>query len=167
MRRQGENMKREEGFSLIELMVAMAVTLIIVAATLGLFVSALRTNESSQQLSNMNGNLRSAVNLISRDLLQAGQGIPTGGVTLPAGAGCTAVNRPVPVGTATFGYGCANAATNPNLPAFMPGNALGPAVPDTPPGSPGANLGSPSLTSGPSPGPESDVVAMMYQDNTL
>src|SRR5208283_3598710 len=124
------NMKREAGFSLIELLVAMAVTLIIVAATLGLFESALRTNQSSQQLSNMNGNLRSAMNLITRDLLQAGQGIPTGGVTLPAGAGCIAVNRPVPVGTSTFSYGCLNAATNPNLPAVIPGNAMGPAVPD-------------------------------------
>jgi len=82
-------MRREQGFSLIELMVAMAVTLIIVAATLGLFQTALRTNESSTELSNMNGNLRSAMNLISRDLLQAGQGIPTGGVAIPAGGGCT------------------------------------------------------------------------------
>jgi len=161
-------MKREAGFSLIELLVAMAVTLIIVAATLGLFETALRTNQSSQQLSNMNGNLRSAMNLITRDLLQAGQGIPTGGVTLPAGAGCKAVNRPVPVGTATFSYGCPNAATNPNLPAVIPGNALGPTVPDIPPpGQGAANLGSPNLTWVPSPGPESDIVSMMYQDNTL
>jgi hypothetical protein len=144
------------------------VTLVVVAATLGLFESALRTNQSSQQLSNMNGNLRSAMNLITRDLLQAGQGIPTGGLTLPAGAGCVAVNRPYPVGTATFPYGCLDAATNPNLPAVIPGNALGPEVPDIPPpGQAQANLGSPNLTWVPSPGPESDIVSMLYQDNTL
>ena len=155
-------MKREAGFSLIELLVAMTVTLIVVAATLGLFQSALRTNESSQQLSNMNGNLRSAMNLMTRDLLQAGQGIPTGGVPLPVGAGCANVNRPVPVGTSTFAYGCPNSASNPNLPAVIPGNATGPIVP----GSAG-NLGSPNLTWVPSPGPNSDIVTMLYQDNTL
>ncbi|HMD32484.1 MAG TPA: prepilin-type N-terminal cleavage/methylation domain-containing protein [Candidatus Acidoferrales bacterium] len=160
-------MKRETGFSLIELLVAMAVTLVIVAATLGLFTSALRTNESSQQLSNMNGNLRSAMNLMTRDLLQAGQGIPTGGVLLPTGSGCKFVNRPVPVGTSTFVYGCTNSGTNPNLPAVVPGNAIGPIVPDTPPGPNGANLGSPNLSWVPSPGPSSDLVTMMFSDNTL
>lgn len=160
-------MKREAGFSLIELLVAMAVTLIIVAATLGLFESALHTNESSQQLSNMNGNLRSAMNLMTRDLLQAGQGIPTGGVLIPSGAGCNPVNRPVPVGTSTFPYGCGNPADS-NLPALIPGNALGPAVPDIPSKTATAgNLKSPNLTWVPSPGPESDMVTMMYQDNTL
>jgi prepilin-type N-terminal cleavage/methylation domain-containing protein len=160
------NMRREKGFSLIELMVAMAVTLIIVAATLGLFETALRTNESSTELSNMNGNLRSAMNLISRDLLQAGQGIPTGGIVLPAGTGCTNVNRPVPVGAAQFPYGCTSAATNPNLPAVIPGNALGPIVPNplTPPG---GNLGSPNLSWLVSPGPNSDIITLLYQDNTL
>jgi len=161
------NRERATGFSLIELMVAMAVTLIVVAATLGLFQYALRTNESSQQLSNMNGNLRSAMNLMTRDLLQAGQGIPTGGVPLPAGAGCKAVNRPVPVGTSTFAYGCTFAATNPNLPAVIPGNAIGPIVPDVAPGPPGANLGSPNLSWVPSPGPDSYMITMMYVDNTL
>ncbi len=160
-------MKREEGFSLIELLVAMAVTLIIVAATLGLFESALHTNESSQQLSNMNGNLRSAMNLMTRDLLQAGQGIPTGGVLIPTGAGCKAVNRPVPVGLATFPYGC-GFASSPNLPALIPGNAVGPAVPDIPSKTATAgDLKSPNLTWVPSPGPESDIVTMVYQDNTL
>src|SRR5208282_2611404 len=105
------NMKRESGFTLIELMVSMAVLLVVVGATLSLFQYAMRTNESSTQLSNMNGNLRSAMNLITRDLIQAGQGIPTGGVPLPVGVGCVAVNRPVPVGTATYTYGCPNSAS--------------------------------------------------------
>jgi len=159
-------MKREWGFTLIELMVSMAVLLVVVAATLSLFQYAMQTNQSSTQLSNMNGNLRSAMNLLTRDLIQAGQGIPTGGVPLPGGAGCTAVNRPVPVGSATFTYGCPNYTTNPNLPAVIPGNAIGPAVPDTPPATPG-NLGSPNLTWVPSPGPTSDVITFFYQDNTL
>jgi len=156
-------MKREAGMTLIELIVAMAVTLVITAATLSLFSSAMRTNEGSTQLSNMNGNLRSAMSLISRDLLQAGQGIPTGGVPIPAGTGCRNLNRPVSVGTATFPYACGAAySAYPNLPAVVPGNGLGPAVPGT-----AGNLGSPTLTWVPSPGPTSDMVTMMYQDNTL
>jgi len=161
------NIKRARGFSLIELLVAVTVTLIIVGATLSLFQYALRTNESSTQLSNMNGNLRSALNLMTRDLLQAGQGIPVGGVTLPSSTGCQLTNRPVPVGTATFAYGCTFEATNPNLPSIIPGNAVGPIVPDVPPGPSGQNLGSPNLSWVPSPGPNSDIVSMLFVDNTL
>ena len=63
-----------------------------------------------------------------------------------------------------FPYGCL--ATSQNLPALIPGNALGPAVPN-PSTPPGGNLGSPSLSWLVSPGPESDIITMLYQDNTL
>jgi prepilin-type N-terminal cleavage/methylation domain-containing protein len=158
-----KNMKRERGFSLLELLVAMTVTLIILAATLSLFQTALQTNDSSTQMTTMNGNLRSALNLIVRDLLQAGQGIPNGGVPLPIGSGCKKINRPMPSGTATFPYGCASPASAPNLPAVIPGNALGPAIP----GLGGTNLGNPTLTQFPTGGPNSDMVTMLYQDNNL
>jgi prepilin-type N-terminal cleavage/methylation domain-containing protein len=151
------NMRRETGFSLIELLVAMAVTLIIVAATLGLFQYALNVNASGTQLSNINGNLRSAMNLVTRDLLQAGQGYPTGGVSLPVGAGCKNINRPVYTGTAQFPYGCANPAVYPNMPAVIPGNGLGPNVISNPVVSwmpEGANK-------------NSDMITMIYQDNNL
>ena len=150
-------MRRETGFTLIELLVAMTVTLIIVAATLSLFNYALNINASGTQLSNINGNLRSAMNLVTRDLLQAGQGIPTGGVSLPVGAGCKNINRPVYTGTAQFPYGCPNAALLPNMPAVVPGNGLGPNI-----------LSNPTLTWLPEGGNKnSDMVTMVYQDNNL
>jgi prepilin-type N-terminal cleavage/methylation domain-containing protein len=150
-------MKRESGFSLIELLVAMTVTLIIVAATLGLFQYALNVNASGTQLSNINGNLRSAMNLVTRDLLQAGQGYPTGGVALPTGNGCQNINRPVYTGTAQFPYGCANPTLYPNMPAVIPGNGLGPNV-----------LSNPTLTWMPEgANKNSDMITMIYQDNNL
>ncbi|HVN07903.1 MAG TPA: prepilin-type N-terminal cleavage/methylation domain-containing protein [Patescibacteria group bacterium] len=150
-------MKRETGFTLIELMVAMTVTLIIAAATLSLFSYAVNVNASGTQLSNINGNLRSAMNLITRDLLQAGQGIPTGGVALPVGSGCKNINRPVYTGTAQFPYGCANPSTYPNMPAVIPGNGLGPNIVSNPAISwmpEGANK-------------NSDMITIVYQDNNL
>lgn len=152
-------MRGETGFTLIELIVAMAVTLVLLAATLGLFQAALNVNASGQQLSNVNGNLRSAMNLIVRDLLQAGQGYPTGGVALPVGTGCQNIQRPVYTGTAQFPYGCANPTLYPNMPAIAPGSGLGPDI-----------LGNPSLTWMPQPttNPKySDMITMIYQDNTL
>lgn len=159
-------MKRASGFSLIELLVAMTVTLIIVAATLSLFESALHTNDTTQQLTNMESNLRSGLNLITRDLLQAGQGIPTGGVPIPSGAGCNNVNRPAPAatGTQSFPYGCP-VGSNSNLPALIPGNQMGITVPS--PAAGGGNLGNPNLTWVPSANAKSDIMTMMYQDNDL
>jgi prepilin-type N-terminal cleavage/methylation domain-containing protein len=151
------NMRRETGFSLIELLVAMTVTLIIAAATLSLFSTALNVNATGSQLSNINGNLRSAMNLVTRDLLQAGQGIPTGGVALPVGVGCQNINRPVYTGTAQFPYGCANPTLYPNMPAVIPGKALGPNVIQVP-----ALSWMPTTTS-----KNTDMIGIMYQDNNL
>ena len=39
-------MKKQSGFTLVELLVAMAITLVVVAATLGAFNDALRANEA-------------------------------------------------------------------------------------------------------------------------
>ena len=154
-----KNMRRGNGFTLIELLVAMAVTLIIAAATLGLFSYALNVNAGGTQISTINSNLRTAMNLVVRDLLQAGQGYPTGGVALPTGAGCQNINRPVYTGTAQFPYGCANPALYPNMPAVAPGSGLGPNV-----------IQNPSITWMPQPTTNpinSDMVTFLYQDNDL
>lgn len=151
--------KRETGFTLIELLVAMSVTLLIAAATLGLFSYAMNVNASGNQIGNIDANLRSAMNLVVRDLLQAGQGYPTGGVALPTGTGCQNINRPIYTGTAQFPYGCANPSTYPNMPAVAPGSGLGPNI-----------LQNPSLTWMPQPTTNphnSDIITFIYQDNDL
>ena len=50
-------------------------------------------------MSDANQNLRAAINLVARDLMQAGRGIPIGGVPIPSGAGSSAIIRPGPTGT--------------------------------------------------------------------
>ena len=116
-------MKKQSGFTLVELLVAMAITLVVVAATLGAFNDALRANEAVTLLADMDQNLRAGMNLVIRDLIQTGEMIPTGGIPIPSGAGAQPINRPSPVGSAyTFD------TTWTALPAISPGASMGPVL---------------------------------------
>lgn len=135
------NLRRraQTGFSLIELLVAMAVLMIIVSATMSAFTDATRVNEVSTLQTDVNQNLRAGMNLMTRDLIQTGVGIPTGGIPIPAG-GVPPINRPSPPTLAlTFPLGSTV------LPAISPGPAAG-------------------LVVG---GQATDVVTVLYADATL
>ena len=134
---------RQSGFTLIEMLVAMAITLILIAGTLGLFESATRANEAGTQLANLNQNLRTGMNLVIRDLLQTGQGIPTGGIPIPNGLGILPINRPSPPGQ---NYTFPPAYLN--MPAIVPGAVMGPNNANT--------LGVPT-----------DMITLFYADATL
>ena len=82
--------KRKRGFSLVELMVAMAITMIVMGAALMMFVKATDTNDMTSQMTEMQANARVAANLISSDLSQAGTGLPWGGISLPSQGGAAA-----------------------------------------------------------------------------
>ena len=133
-------MKKQSGFSLVEILVAIAVMLVIMAATLGAFNDALRVNEAASLFADMDQNLRAGANLMIRDFMQAGQGIPTGGIPVPNGAGALPLNRPSPPLAA---YSFALGATT--LPAVITGDGLGPQA----------------------YGVATDMVNIMYADNTL
>jgi prepilin-type N-terminal cleavage/methylation domain-containing protein len=77
------------GFSLIELLVAVALGLIVLAATTQLFKNGMDATLMVSQQSEMQQNARSTLNLISRDVSMAGSGLPSGGLALPYGAGST------------------------------------------------------------------------------
>jgi prepilin-type N-terminal cleavage/methylation domain-containing protein len=85
MRPTISNTKR--GFSLIELMVAMAIGLIILGAATQLFKTAMDSTSLVTEQAEMQQNVRSALNLIARDVSMAGAGLPPGGLALPYGAG--------------------------------------------------------------------------------
>lgn len=70
------------GFTLIELMIAMGVTMILLYAAVLAFRDASQTNQVVTQNADMADNLRTGLNLIQTDLQQAGSGIPTGGIPL-------------------------------------------------------------------------------------
>ncbi|HYL85296.1 MAG TPA: prepilin-type N-terminal cleavage/methylation domain-containing protein [Candidatus Angelobacter sp.] len=151
-------MKKNAGFTLIELMVAIGVSSVALAAAVLMFRDSTKANSNVTQNSDMSDNMRAGLNLIVQDLIQTGTGIPTGGISIPNtanAAGCNTggkVNRPPAVLTLTFnGPNAASAGCNVILPAIEPGPDLGPTVT------------SPDGTSG----PQTDILTLMYVDNTM
>src|SRR6202051_3413328 len=80
----------ERGFSLMELLVAVALGLIVLAATTQLFKSGMDATILVTQSSEMQQSARSTLNLIAKDVSMAGSGLPSGGLALPNGAGSVA-----------------------------------------------------------------------------
>jgi type II secretory pathway pseudopilin PulG len=152
-------MKKKSGFTFVELLIAMAVTMVALAAAVTIFRDSTKANTNVTQASDMSDNMRAGLNLIVQDLIQTGTGIPTGGITIPnsvATKGCNTVarrvNRPPAVLKLTFdGPNSTNIGCNVILPAVEPGNGLGPKVtsPD----------GTSSLAT--------DIITILYADNTL
>jgi prepilin-type N-terminal cleavage/methylation domain-containing protein len=146
-------MKKQTGFTLIEFMVAMGITLVALAATMIAFKDATNTNQSVTLKSDLSDNLRAGVNLLEQDLIQVGTGIPTGGIPVPytpgpatcLGSGGAPINRPNLTGSLTF------PVCNVSLNAVEPGWQLGPPIT------------SPDST----PGARTDLITMLYADNTL
>lgn len=138
-------MRHEKGFSLAELMVAMTITVLIIGATLGTLNTALTATQAVTLMADSQQNLRAAMNYMVRDLLQAGEGVPQGGITIPNTGGVSAVNRPGP-GTPAGSFGTFNSAWT-ALPAIVSG----------------FQEGSVTATSGVA----TDMVTVMYADTTL
>jgi len=131
----------DAGFSLIEALMATAITLVVLALTSRAFISGLNANNAIELLTGTNQNLQVASGYITQDLIKAGQGIQIGGLSRPNGPGATAIVRPI--GTAsTF-------PTSTVLSAVTAGDALGPLVMDT----------TTSTT-------RSDVITVIYMDQT-
>jgi len=77
-------MKNERGFTIVELMVAIAVTLILMAAAVSVYQKAVQVATITNEQSDMQTELRGAMNQLTRDLNQAGTGIPVGGIPIPS-----------------------------------------------------------------------------------
>ncbi|PYU61305.1 MAG: hypothetical protein DMG56_13805, partial [Acidobacteria bacterium] len=70
-------MKKKSGFTLVELIVGMAVTMVALAAAVLMFRDSTKANTNVTQTSDMSDNMRAGLNLIVQDLIQTGTGIPT------------------------------------------------------------------------------------------
>jgi prepilin-type N-terminal cleavage/methylation domain-containing protein len=132
---------REAGFTLLEVLVATTLMLVILAATLGTLTDAIHATEGVTLMADTQENLRAGMNDIQRDLVQAGEGLPQSGITIPNTGGVSAVNRPGPSGIGTFPTSWTV------LPDISPGNQLG-------------------LTTTAS-GVATDMITVIYADNTL
>ena len=80
---------KARGFSLVELLIAITLGLIVLAATTQLFKRGMDASVLVSQSSEMQQNVRSTLNLITKDVSMAGSGLPSGGLSLPYGAGAT------------------------------------------------------------------------------
>jgi prepilin-type N-terminal cleavage/methylation domain-containing protein len=139
---------RTGGFTLVEMLIAMALGLVLIAAAVELFSKALDATFLVSQRAEMQQNGRAAVGLIAKDISLGGAGLPTGGVQLPTGTG----NNPI--------YGCDQllcyvAGLTPAGIAYFSNHLYGVI--------PGPGQGIP-ITSG---GRNTDVVTVVYTDNTF
>jgi len=155
---QPSKKRKLDGFTLVELMIAMGVVMVILYAAVQAFRDASQTNQVVTQNADMADNLRTGLNLIQTDLQQAGSGIPTGGIPIPftsnnsttSPCGTTpAINRPKLGGTTTFPQ------CNATLPSVEPGYMLGPPI-TAPDASAGTTSNPTSIT---------DEITVIYADN--
>ena len=117
-------LRHDDGFTLVELMMATTITLIVLATAMTTFKNALSLNETATLVADSNQNLRAGTNMLVRDLMQTGRGVPTGGIPIPFGAGATPLKRPSPDVTQLY---FDNTVEN-TLPAIVSGASLGPMV---------------------------------------
>jgi len=114
----------QSGYSLIEMMVAVGVTTAIMGATMSGLNDVSKGSETVLQMTQMNGMLHIGMDLIQRDMLQVGSGLPPGHVILvPSGAGAVQLRLPGPPGTSFL-----SVAGDPDISAINPNPAAGPTI---------------------------------------
>ena len=77
--------KSQRGFSLLELMVASSLGLVVILAMTSLFKTGLDATFTITQRAETQQNMRSAIELITKDISLAGAGLPSGGLQLVTG----------------------------------------------------------------------------------
>jgi type II secretory pathway pseudopilin PulG len=129
------------GFSLIELLISMGLLTLVVGGALAGMANIVRSNDVVLQTAAMNNALRTGMDLMVRDFLQVGSGLPGGHtVTIPNGAGATQVKIPGPPTTNFL-----MASTDATIPAVIPRPGAGPSINGVP----------------------TDVITVLMADNTF
>jgi prepilin-type N-terminal cleavage/methylation domain-containing protein len=114
-------MRKDSGFSLVELMVAMTVTLIVSGAIYGLLTSGGNAFRREPEVADRQQNIRAAMDLIARDVYTAGAALPTFAQVFsrvdPAGGDCVGaegLNGCGPAGTMGAGAAAARGGGDPS-----------------------------------------------------
>jgi prepilin-type N-terminal cleavage/methylation domain-containing protein len=151
-------MRQEKGFSLIELLVAMAILLAVTAVATGVIMQAQHVSEAVALEANVQENLRAGMHFLVRDLTQAGEGIPAAGISIPNTAGGVSnVARPGTPAPSIFESGAVPPVTYTILPPVIPGDGMGSVVTTQ-------NPTTKAILAG---GFNTDIITVLYQDNTL
>jgi prepilin-type N-terminal cleavage/methylation domain-containing protein len=151
-------MRQEKGFSLIELLVAMAILLAVTAVATGVIIQAQHVSEAVALEANVQENLRAGMHFLVRDLTQAGEGIPAAGISIPnTAAGVSNVGRPGTPAPSIFESSAVPPVTYSVLPPVIPGSGLGSVVTTQDPRTKAILAG----------GFSTDIITVLYQDNTL
>jgi prepilin-type N-terminal cleavage/methylation domain-containing protein len=131
--------RSQRGFTLVELLMAMAITTIVLGATMVAMTDAIKATETAAQVTDLNNGLRTAMDLMVRDLLQVGQGLPGGrAINVPNGTGSVTMQLPGPDGSDYYLDGasfCPPRSDDPDtvcedITAVIPGPERGPVVVD-------------------------------------
>ena len=112
------------GFTMVELLVATGITVMVLGSATMAMSHAIRLNDTAMLTTGMNNTLRVGMDMMVRDMLQVGEGLPTGHAILtPSGVGSAQINMPGPPGTAMK-----NLVGDIDLNAVNPGTGLGPVI---------------------------------------
>ncbi len=122
-----EKIVREQGFTFIELMVTIGITLVVMAAATTMFQKVVQTSNLLMQQTEMQSELRSASNLLTNDLDQAGTALPLGGITIPS-ASAGGSNPRFGCSFAGCALSTGNSLTQGVLFKIVPANGVGPNV---------------------------------------
>jgi prepilin-type N-terminal cleavage/methylation domain-containing protein len=127
---------RHQGFSLLEMMIAMSLGLLVMGSMVQLFKAATTTSSVVIQRTEMQQNVRAAVELMSKDISLAGSGLPDAGIQLPLGGtvsryGCDQAICHVPGGTYPNNGAVPNYMTG-ILPGYSNGVELKTTIPSAP-----------------------------------
>jgi prepilin-type N-terminal cleavage/methylation domain-containing protein len=128
---------KTRGFTLMELLISMAVGITVIGAAVSLFSSSMDATWIENQQAEMQQDLRAASDLLVKDITLAGEGLPIEtGVALPNGGGaarpvygCNQAGACTPTGAINYPY--APTTTVPTMYGIIPGYEMG----ITPPGS--------------------------------
>lgn len=84
--------KNEAGFTLTELMITVAIFAIVLTAVFSSFTSQFKSYQTQEDVALVQGDIRSAAEMLTRDIRNAGFGVPTGGgITTVAAANGTSI----------------------------------------------------------------------------
>jgi len=115
------------GFTLVELLMAIVVTIIIVGGGILVFTNSVQSSTRSLKYSDIQTEARAALSQITRDLSQAGTGVPLNGIAIPS--------RTAGGADPNFSCDATQCYTGADIPftqgllyKITPGNAIGPTI---------------------------------------